>query len=317
MKYSAVIPTYKRGNELKRCVVNLINQTLKPSEIVISGVEGDIETYEAFENIKKMYPDANIRLVLTRIRGISAGRNNGLLNATNDLILMIDDDVELPADFAEKGLKKLLHYDALILTGIDRDLKEPPKIQNFFRKLFFFDYYDENRQIVLPSGAKVIAYRPTSDLRPEYLGSHVWIMKRELINYLRFDETMITYSHREDQDFSYSVYKKFGPRLVLSPDLKFKHLHSPSGRLSQGVMSHIVIYNLMLNFRKHFFNKEGAKAIFMWSLVGLVIRSLHQSIKMRNITIFVENFKAVVSVINNWNLIKHLKFFRLYEKLNR
>jgi glycosyltransferase involved in cell wall biosynthesis len=317
MNYSAVIPTYKRGKDLKRCVVNLLSQTLKPSEIIISGVEGDAETYEAFKSLKEMYPDENIRLVVTSVRGISAGRNNGLLNAKEDLVLMVDDDVELPPNFAEKGFDKLSHYGALIVTGLEEDLKKPPKIQNFIRKLFFFDYYDKNKQIVLPSGAKVMAYCPTSDIKAEYLGSHVWLMKREIINHIRFDETMITYSHREDQDFSYSVYKKFGPKLILSPDLKFKHLHAPGGRLGQGKMSHIIVYNLMLNFRKHFFNKKGAKIIFAWSLLGLIVQSLHQAIKKRNVTIFIETFNAVVNVINNWNLIKHHKFSRLYEKLNQ
>jgi glycosyltransferase involved in cell wall biosynthesis len=317
MNYSAVIPTYKRGKDLKRCVVNLLSQTLKPSEIIISGVEGDTETYEAFKSLKEMYPDENIRLVVTSIRGISAGRNNGLLNAKEDLVLMVDDDVELPPNFAEKGFEKLLYYDALIVTGIGDDVHEPPKVQNLIRKLFFIDHYEKSRQIVLPSGGMIRAYQPNKDLRTEFLGSFVWLMKREVINHVRFNETMVTYSHREDQDFSYSVYKKFGPKLILSPDLKFKHLHAPGGRLGQEKMSHIVVYNLMLNFRKHFFDKKGAKIIFAWSLLGLIVQSLHQAIKKRNVKIFVETFNAVVNVINNWNLIKHHKFSRLYEKLNQ
>lgn len=319
MNYSAVIPTYKRGNDLRRCVINLLNQTLKPSEIIISGVEGDVETYEAFESLKESYPDSNIKLVTLprQRRGISAQRNNGLRSASFDLVLMVDDDVKLPPDFAGDGFRILLEQDALIVTGVEEGQKEPPKIQNAIRRIFYFDHYEKNKQAVLPSGAKVIAYQPASDLRAEFLGSQVWLMRKEIIDHFRFDETMITYSHREDQDFSYAVYRKFGPRLVMSPRLKFKHLHSPGGRVRQGVMSHIVVYNLLLNYRKHFFDRKNAKLIFTWCLLGLILQNLHQVIKRGNVTIFIETLNAVIGVINSWNHIRIGKFSKLYEKLIR
>ncbi|MDI6851167.1 MAG: glycosyltransferase family 2 protein [bacterium] len=317
MNYSAVIPTYKRGSELRRCVNNLLHQTLKPAEIIISAVEGDKETQETFEKLREEYPTENIRLITSNKRGISVQRNNGLYNASFPLVLMIDDDVYIPPEFASEGFKILHEEDALIVAGVEDRKIRPPLIQNMLRKIFYLDHYQKNKQFVLPSGAKVMAYAVDSDIRAEFLGAEVLLMKRCLIDHVKFDESMILYSHREDQDFSYAVYRKFGPKLLITPRLKFKHFRSPGGRLKRAILTHIFVYNLLKNYRKYFFDIRKTKIILLWALLGLILQSIHQAIKNRNWSIFIETVNAVFSVINKWNHIKRGDFSPLYGKLSK
>ncbi|MGB9824101.1 MAG: glycosyltransferase family 2 protein [Candidatus Hydrothermia bacterium] len=312
MNYSAVIPTYRRKDDLIKCVENLLAQTIKPSEVIISGVSTDEETKEAFKILKGKYPEFNIKLVLSDRRGISVGRNKGLEAASCEFVLMVDDDVELPPDFAEKALEILVKEGVYILTGIEQRKMVVHRLQNLFRKIFFLDYYEPNKQLVLQSGAKVIPSVVNTDIKAQYLGSHVWMMRRFLIEKVKFDERMALYSHREDQDFSYTVFKIYGPVLLITPRLTFIHHHSAGGRVNFAQFQHIYVYNLTLNYVKHFLRVKGTKIIFAWSMMGLILQSLHHSLKNSQISIFVETFNAVFRVINNWRSIALNKFDKIY-----
>lgn len=314
-KYSAVIPTYKRASDLINCVEHLVKQTIPPDEIVVSAVSSDRETSQACKLLEQMHPSMKIRLVTTDKRGISAGRNLGLKEAVNDLVLMIDDDVEIPEDFAERGFQKLIDEDCLIVSGFQENLGKPRKVQNLIRKIFLLDYYEKNMQKVLPTGSKVMAYEVDNDLRVEFLGSHVWLMKRSIANDINFDETMILYSHREDQDFSYQVYKKYGPRLLLSPSLLFLHNHSSGGRLKNEFIVHIFINNLALNFRKHFFQEKN-KILFLWSLIGWILQGMHQAFKLRKLELFIETARSVCFIISKWQWVRRFEFNKFYERIS-
>jgi glycosyltransferase involved in cell wall biosynthesis len=317
MEYSAVIPTYRRKGDLLKRVENLLTQTLKPSEIIISGVATDEETKEAFNILKAKYPGSNIKLILSDRRGISVQRNRGLEAASCEFVLMVDDDVELPPDFAEKALEILVKEGVYILTGVEQRKKVVPRLQNLLRKIFFLDHSEPNRQLVLQSGAKVIPSVVNTDIRAQYLGSTVWVMRRFLIEKVKFDERMALYSHREDQDFSYTVFKMYGPVLLITPRLTFIHHHSAGGRVNSAQFLHIQVYNLTLNYIKHFLRVKGTKIIFILSMMGLILQSLHHSLKNSKMSTFVETFNAIFRVINNWRSISLNKFDKLYEIFHR
>lgn len=89
MKVSVVISTYTkdRCKDVLRCINSILNQTLKPDEIilVLDPVEDLIEFYK--EKVPR-----EVRVVASSGFGLSNARNTGIMNASGDIIAFIDDD---------------------------------------------------------------------------------------------------------------------------------------------------------------------------------------------------------------------------------
>lgn len=316
--YSVVIPTYRRKDELITCIRHLFNQSIKPSEIVISGVKDDIDTKETVEYLAKEYASetVNFKYVTSLRKGIATQRNRGLETAEYEYILMIDDDVEIPPHFVETAIAILQERNGLLVTGFDVRKPVVKPIQNLLRKLFFLDHYARNLQIILPAGSKVIAYAADKDVEAQWLSTTVLVMRKEVTNTIKFDETLVNYSHREDQDFSYSVYKRFGKRLILSPRLSFTHHHSSRSRVKYSKFCHLYVYNTFFLFRKHFFDLPKNKLIFTWSMIGIALQGLNHSFQHGNISFFYETMRALIRVINSWHQAKLMRFGKLYEPVS-
>jgi len=312
--YSVVIPTYRRPKELSNCVDIILKQTIKPKEIIVSGVETDDELKGVLDILKEkcQREGVDFKCILSSTRGIAYQRNRGLENASCEYILMIDDDVEIPPDFVETGLSIFEEKNALIVSGFDQ---RPPKVnrfRRFFASIFFLDIHGtKNSQRVLPSGAHTTAYSADYDIEAEWISSEVWLIRREVVEKFKFEERLGIRSAREDQDFSYSVKKAFGRGLVKSPRLKFFHNHSPGGREKISKMPHFHVYSQYVFFRKHLFKPKN-KIIFAWSMVGLIVQGLGRAFRQGDFWVFYETLRALYRLIRFWNLGRYGKFYSLY-----
>ncbi len=89
MKVSVVISTYtkERCEDVSRCINSLLNQTVKPDEIilVLDPVKDLIEFY-------REYVPSEVKIVESSGFGLSNARNAGVMNARGDVIAFIDDD---------------------------------------------------------------------------------------------------------------------------------------------------------------------------------------------------------------------------------
>lgn len=96
-KFSVLMPVSNKENpdNLKRCLESIINQTIKPDEIV---VVKDGKFGKKLDNILKKY---NLKIVeLNEHKGIGYALNVGIQNCTNNLIARMDsDDIALPNRF--------------------------------------------------------------------------------------------------------------------------------------------------------------------------------------------------------------------------
>lgn len=94
---SVIIPCYKSGIFLRRAVESVINQTYKPTEIIIVDDASDDSglTLNCIKNIKKDYFDTGILIIslfLKKNSGPSRARNQGWNISTNDYIAFLDSD---------------------------------------------------------------------------------------------------------------------------------------------------------------------------------------------------------------------------------
>ena len=89
MNISVVIPTYNRKELLKRSIDSVINQTIKPSEIIIVD-DGSNDGTEAM--VKKKYD--SLKLIKQKNKGASAARNFGIKVSSGEWICFLDSDDE-------------------------------------------------------------------------------------------------------------------------------------------------------------------------------------------------------------------------------
>ena len=89
MKISVIIPTYNRILFLKRSIDSVLEQSLKPYEVIIVD-DGSSDGTSTM--IKKNYPKIN--LICQENKGVSAARNIGIRASSGDWVCFLDSDDE-------------------------------------------------------------------------------------------------------------------------------------------------------------------------------------------------------------------------------
>ena len=93
---SVIIPTYNRGEYLVNTIKDLMYQSYQNFEILVVEQSKTID-----ENLIKMC-DSNkltIRLLSQELPNLPKARNYGVKNATGEIILFVDDDIEIDRFF--------------------------------------------------------------------------------------------------------------------------------------------------------------------------------------------------------------------------
>jgi GT2 family glycosyltransferase len=125
---SVVIPTFHRYEPLRNTVLDLMRQTVPPREIII--VDNTDLADRKEPDYLKSSGSTECVYISSRCTGrVNVARNEGLRRATADYVVLLDDDMELPADFLENFLTVHAEgWDAV--TGMvheDGQLLESPK----------------------------------------------------------------------------------------------------------------------------------------------------------------------------------------------
>ena len=95
MNISVVIPTYNRENLIVRAINSVLNQTLKPKEIIIVDDGSSDNTKEIVKN----YP---VKYIYQKNFGVSFARNKGVKEAKGEWIAFLDSDDEWREDKLQK-----------------------------------------------------------------------------------------------------------------------------------------------------------------------------------------------------------------------
>ncbi|MBI5233458.1 MAG: glycosyltransferase family 2 protein [Deltaproteobacteria bacterium] len=275
LKTTVVIPTYNRTSELAACIQSIINQTIKPHEIIV--VDDGLCVPPELE---KQCADADISYIYIKKQGnpgLTASRNLSIGYATGDIIFFFDDDVVLQPDYIREILK-IYEADApCAIGGVGGFIENRPvldlkdHIRRFFERIFLITGKEEGK--VLSSGF-CIDYGDTANplLKPQavdFLAGCAMSFRKKVFDELLFDVQISTYSG-EDKDFSYRVAKRYG--LIIAPAARLLHLESPKmrpDRIKQG-------RNYVVFVRRFFkdYIKEGMflREVFFWyALAGHIL----------------------------------------------
>ena len=92
MKISVYITSYNTSEYLAKAINSVINQTLKPHELIIIDDFSFDDSRDIIESYKNKYPDVIIPIFNERNLGISQTRNIALHATSGDLITFVDGD---------------------------------------------------------------------------------------------------------------------------------------------------------------------------------------------------------------------------------
>lgn len=108
---SIIIPAYKAGKYIDRCLKSIILQTHKNIEIILVNDGSPDDTGILLDEYAKK--DKRIKVIHKPNGGVSSARNEGLKHATGNFICFVDIDDEIKPDYVK------CMYDALIKHNAD------------------------------------------------------------------------------------------------------------------------------------------------------------------------------------------------------
>ena len=111
MNVSVVIPCFNRIKTLSRSIDSVVNQTYKPSEIIIVD-DGSTDGTRDF--IIKSYP--NIKYFFQPKKGVSSARNKGIRESSSDWVAFLDSDDEWLPQKLEKQINQLGKHSEIFIS---------------------------------------------------------------------------------------------------------------------------------------------------------------------------------------------------------
>jgi len=119
---SVIIPTYNGARKLPHAISSIASQTILPTELVIV-VDGSTDnTLSVLERLTSHYSYLNSKIIAQHNSGRASAKNRGICEASYDLLVFLDDDMEPVNTWLECHLKH--HTD--IIDSIASGSLVPP-----------------------------------------------------------------------------------------------------------------------------------------------------------------------------------------------
>ena len=273
-KASVIIPTYNRPLELKNCIKSILEQTVKPYELIVVD-DGNLSELP----VKKECQEKEIHYIYFKKDkpGLTESRNKGIGLASGDIIFFFDDDVVLFPDYISEILSIYQKDKDGIVGGVGGEVvnRKPLKIRTCLRRLFdiFFLVTGFNEGKVLPSGF-CVNYGDTEFTikkikKVDFLSGGVCSFRKEVFKEFLFNsEKYLGYGLGEDIEFSYRVSKKY--TLIFNPKARLLHLDSPKMSIDDMREGRMYMMNRYIFFSEYVKKGWWSWLFFYYALFGYI-----------------------------------------------
>jgi glucosyl-dolichyl phosphate glucuronosyltransferase len=274
LRVSVIIPTYYRFHELSCLFDSLLEQSVKPEEIIVVDDTPTPDINTLCEKYASKFNRTRVTLVYfrnDRERSISIARNLGRKIARGNILMFLDSDVVLYPDYIENMQSTLKKYPEVLGVGgwlqeIDFQFLEGVRFQTMqiFYRMFFLWHFSRN-------SGKIFEYPfdLSNPIYSEYLNGQSLSVRSSVFNEFQFDENLKGYSWMEDFLFSVAICRKYPKSLLITPDAKYTHNSRPETRPKGKNLVDIKIQN-----RKYvLIQLWGFKGLllFGWQTLGILI----------------------------------------------
>lgn len=121
MKYSLILATLGRKEEVRNLLNSISKQTYKNYEVIVIDQNDDNYVYKLYEYYKDKF---KIKYIHTSEKGLSKARNLGLKEVEGEIVAFPDDDCEYPSYILEEIVNKLNEdnrYNIITCKSIDKE----------------------------------------------------------------------------------------------------------------------------------------------------------------------------------------------------
>jgi GT2 family glycosyltransferase len=262
---SVCIPTMNRPEELKRCIKSILEQSALPDEIIIIDdanldqtiYRQIIEPFTGFKYFKKDKPS------------LSASKNLAKGLASNDLILILDDDTVLEKDYIQNIYKIFTNdtkKDIGIVGGIAINRKNRTSFEKIYKRIFLLDNGKPGR--LLPWGFQTGFDNIAEDTHVQWVSGSNSFFRKEVLEDFSFEEFHGGRNVFEDIEYGYRVSKRY--KLVVTPKARLYHFHS-FVRESLFISGFKEAYNRCCIFNKHCEKNFINIILFWWAMIGFIL----------------------------------------------
>ena len=247
MRFSIVIPTKNRPEELRKMFASLMIQTKLPDQIIVIDQSSDdkIIKNELKRVLKKKEIEFNY-LCNNKIKGLVEAKFYSLNYCKYEIISFFDDDIVLQSDYIEKIDFTFEKYPEVI--GANGVILNMPK-KNYLKRLFFkithVGIFSDNRYEVVNSINK-----KTKPFLVNTLSGGLSSWRKEVLKQVDFDVKNHFHSY-EDKEFSIRVNKKYPNGMYIIPQAKLNHFHSEINRETIIKLIKMNVFEIMIIYKKN------------------------------------------------------------------
>lgn len=249
MKVSVIVAAYNIEEYIERCILSIINQTLKEIEIIIVNDGSTDKTLEKIINLS--LKDNRIKVVNKNNEGVLEARKTGLNVSNGEYILFVDGDdwlenntLEILYSSAKTGNKDIILYNAFWsyddrkevrenLNKLGNDIIASLLLGNIMASIcskFIKKSYIVNNNIKFPNNMEygedlamsfeLLLHNPSIDIIDENLYNYYQrkdsITKIYTNKVLDLDKVLNFIRYRLDEKNIYEIYRKEFEYLVFS-----------------------------------------------------------------------------------------------------
>lgn len=264
IKLSIIICTYNRDKYLPAALESLVNQVdiSDDLEIIIVNNNSSDETEKICREFIHNHPELNLKLENETKQGLSFARNEGIRNASGQLVSFMDDDASAEPDYSKNLIKAFESYPDFDAVGgkvipVYPDNTEPAwmskNLWGLVAKVDYGEKFSEFYNRKYPSGCNM-AFR-----------------KKVFIETGLFN-TDLTY--RSDDKYIFGKLRQFGKHVLYAPNVIVNH-RIESIRLSKQYISNLCLLigrEERIRLRKHSFIFQTGKFLeYLFKLLAAFI----------------------------------------------
>jgi len=293
MKFSVVIPTKNRFEDLKETLEHLLVAIPETAEVII--VDQSEKTFKiAIEKLFKGKKTALKYHYKPTIHSLTEARDFGFKKTRFEIVLFLDDDITVQPDFftiLSEAYRRYPNIDAF--SAIDTTDENTSLLRFAGRMLFSLGpFWDE----------RIFAYRfhkfLHKPIRTKKFSAGYMSLKRKVYEAIGFDLNLKGHVFIDDVDFTYRASEQFN--LALLPELKAIHRQPKN-----------LLYDIQEGEKKRvhgrlfFFQKHARKNIFNYLAFYWAITGLFFSMILR--CLFLHSTKPLQGFIMGFSKAHHVK----------
>jgi GT2 family glycosyltransferase len=224
---SVIIPTKNRGADLELTIQTLLRQSVLPGELfVVDQSDADVSRSKV-ESLVRGTPLCLRYIYDPAIPGGAVARNIAMDQATGEILLFLDDDVEMEENFVEELLATYMSQPEVAgVSGVVTNYEPPSTLMRAWLRVFERGPFHDDRQ---PVYWRATEFRNGGLCHVTRMTGALMSFRASVLGNLRFDPHLRGVSDGEDVDLCLRLGRQ--TQLVVNPRARLVHNRSAAGRL--------------------------------------------------------------------------------------